>query len=78
VQAEQVGGDGGGHLGEIGECGAAPGLHGDAKGAESFGEPFGGYRPTGQQAREQPCAFGGRADAGVGLAVGDEREQQVA
>src|SRR6266568_3543802 len=61
-----------------GQSGAAPGAGGDAEGAEAVGEPGGGDRPSGEQAGEQPFPFGGCADAGVGLAVGDEGEQQVA
>jgi hypothetical protein len=74
-----VGEDRGGELGgEVGQGGPASGLDGDAEGAESFGEPFAGDRLSGQQSGEQPFAGGGRADAGVGLAVGEEGEQQVA
>ena len=74
MQAEQVGEDCHGHLGgAVGERGAVPGLGGDAESAE----PFGGDRPSRQQAGKQPFTVGGPAGAGVGLAVSDEGEQQV-
>ena len=79
VQAEEVGQDGRGNLGcEVGECGPPSGLGRDAEGSEPFCEPGRGDGAAGQQPGEQPSAIGARADAGVGLAVVDQREQQAA
>jgi hypothetical protein len=79
VQTKEAGEHDGGHLGsEIDQGSAEAGLDGDAEATEPVGQPCRGDRRPGSSSGEQPGAVGRRTDTSVGLAVGDQREQQVA